>query len=70
MQKIHKPMKKENKNCKHNFKLVFTGWQYPYSMTGTSVYGMTEYAYLICEKCWKVIKVKVENRFDEEIKNE
>ena len=60
-------MKKENKNCKHNFKLVSTDWQYDSRVASTS-YFKTEYAYLICERCWKVIKTKVENRFDEENK--
>ncbi len=60
-------MKKENKNCEHNFELVYTDWQYP-SFPTTSTCYKEEYAYLVCEKCGKVIKTKVENRFDEENK--
>jgi hypothetical protein len=55
-------MKKIKEICKHSFKLSHTDWQYPYSTTGTSTFGMTEYAYLVCEKCWKVIKVEVESK--------
>jgi hypothetical protein len=59
-------MRKVNKNCEHNFKLVYTDWQYPSFPTTTSTYYEEEYAYLVCEKCWKVIKIKVENMFGEE----
>jgi hypothetical protein len=55
-------MKKIEK-CKHEYKLSHTDWQYPdstYSISGTNVTYMEEYAYLVCQKCWKVIKIKVE----------
>ena len=50
---------KKIEECKHKYKLDHTSWQYPYSMTGTSTVGMTEYAYLVCQKCWEVKKVEV-----------
>lgn len=48
------------KKCKHDWQLVFTQFQYPVGIGGTS--GAIEYAYLFCEKCLKVKKVEVEEK--------
>lgn len=46
---------------KHKYKLQSTQYQYPVGMSGTAM--AVEYAYLMCEECFEVIKkeVKLDN---------
>ena len=53
--KAEKPKIKE---CKHNFEFQSIGYEYPYGFSGTA--APEQFAYLMCVKCWKVIKTKVE----------
>ena len=54
-----------NKKCKHEYKLSHTAWEQPYggsyAYNGTQYAGQQkQYAYLVCQKCWNVKKVEVE----------
>lgn len=42
---------------KHNFKLQSTQYQYPVGYSGTVT--AVEYAYLMCDSCWEVVKKEV-----------
>lgn len=45
-------------NCEHKYKLENTQLQYA-TIGDASTGYMAEYAYLMCEKCFKVIKKEV-----------
>jgi len=50
----------KKKECKHDWKLSHTEWQFPMHCGRTT--GAQEYAYFFCRKCLKVIKKKVINQ--------
>lgn len=47
----------KNKDCDHYYELALTKWEYPVGTSGTS--AAIEYAYLMCKKCFKIVKKEV-----------
>lgn len=55
-----KKIRKEKIEHKHEYQLQNTQWQSPTGFSGTSM--AIEYAYLMCLKCWRVIKTEINSK--------